>query len=80
MAVLEDAGARVRHTDDGVEKQCLRCTDWWPADREFFHVKSSGSCGLASWCRACHAEWRNARRAGLALPAARAVALAGVSQ
>lgn len=41
----------------GLEKQCGRCGEWWPADREFF-TTGSGAYGLHSWCRACQTERR----------------------
>jgi hypothetical protein len=37
----------------GIERQCGRCREWWPADSEFYH---KGGNGLHSYCIACVAE------------------------
>lgn len=44
----------------GPEKRCPKCTEWWPADTEFFHGRPGGQ--LDSWCRACVNEKRQLRR------------------
>lgn len=51
-------------TDIGMQARCTKCGELWPADTEFFerhHIS-----GLASACKACHAErkLRNARQQG----------------
>jgi len=53
-----------RETPEGTERRCSRCTEWWPADGEFFN-KGQGNT-LQSWCRACMSEARKARQAGQA--------------
>ena len=42
---------------DGLYKLCTRCSDYWPADSEFFYASKSPD-GLTSWCKACYIEWR----------------------
>lgn len=37
-------------------KLCPRCKDYWPLDREFFIFHG----GYSSWCKACHAEAKEA--------------------
>lgn len=46
----------------GLEARCSRCGDTWPADTEFFHAAPNTTTGLCCMCKACHAEWRGARR------------------
>jgi hypothetical protein len=55
--------------DLGYQKQCAKCDEWWPLDREFWGVqkwqageivKANGrpyvrhTPGWRLWCRACH--------------------------
>lgn len=40
---------------DAPEKQCARCKDEWPAEPEFFPVRSDNG-KLSGWCKACHVE------------------------
>ena len=40
-------------TELGVEAQCSRCEEFFPADREFFFA-SKGR--VHSWCKACASE------------------------
>lgn len=50
-------------TELGVERRCARCGDLWPAkDPEFWRLKRPGV--WQSWCRACLAEYDQARRRG----------------
>lgn len=58
---------RSRDTDEGTERYCSRCNDWWPEDIEFFQRKRGG---WHCWCRACFNEARAERRAAEALQAA----------
>jgi DNA-binding PadR family transcriptional regulator len=43
-----------RQAEYGPEKWCARCREWWPADREFFHLNRAQPGGLSVWCRACN--------------------------
>ena len=52
-----------------LEKRCGHCREWWPADGEFFFPDKHGPTRLQSWCKACFAELRNARRAAERLEA-----------
>lgn len=54
---------KLRTTIDGPEKFCTRCSEWWPADREFFHAYPSGAAGLFYCCKACYSEWLREHRA-----------------
>lgn len=54
----------LRKTIDGPEKFCKKCSEWWPADSEFWHADKDGAGGLFYCCRACYFEWRTGRRAG----------------
>lgn len=51
---------RYRVNEDGeTEKLCIRCGEWWPADKEFFYLaKYHGHDGLSYWCKACYLERR----------------------
>ena len=51
-----------RQTEDGAERRCPKCAEYWPADLEFFHSAPRSGGGLSSWCKACYADDRNARR------------------
>ena len=43
----------------GKERWCPRCSEWWPADGEFFYTTgNAGSGQLMGWCKACYTEWR----------------------
>ena len=44
----------------GVVRQCARCREWWPANREFFHA-SRRPIGLQVYCKACAVEHRAER-------------------
>ena len=46
----------------GVQRRCPRCGDWWPLDATFWISITDGRPGHA-WCRACLAEYQQARRA-----------------
>lgn len=43
-----------------IERQCRKCSDWWPLDQ----FEKSPSCrgGRSSTCHACRNEYRGARR------------------
>ena len=53
--------------DGQLERQCTKCDEWWPADKEFFYTtganKESGRDELHPWCKACYQEWRINKRA-----------------
>lgn len=51
-------GQRLRETEDGPDKLCARCDEWWPATPEFFFRNRIAEGGLAYCCKACFAEWR----------------------
>jgi hypothetical protein len=40
----------------GVEKCCLACRQFWPADSEFFAPRNNSRNPLSQRCRACIAE------------------------
>jgi hypothetical protein len=40
----------------GVEKRCLSCRQFWPADTEFFAPQKNKRNPLSQRCRACVAE------------------------
>lgn len=58
------ASGKYRIELDGLQKQCCRCHDYWPADSEFFYTDKKGSDGLFGFCKACYIEKRfpNGRR------------------
>ncbi|HWH86333.1 MAG TPA: hypothetical protein VNV36_06130 [Pseudomonas sp.] len=45
----------------GVERYCVHCREYWPADNEFFRVRADDG-KFSSWCRACEYEARNNKR------------------
>jgi hypothetical protein len=47
-------------TELGRELKCNRCSDFWPADEEFWYRASKNR--LSNWCKACYLEWRNENR------------------
>lgn len=49
-------------TDIGREKCCPRCSEYWPADSQFYHTNPSKTDGLQYWCKACYAEWQTAKK------------------
>lgn len=50
---------RVRETTEGLEKYCPKCSDWWPADLEFFFAEPKGVLGLFYCCKACYLDMDN---------------------
>ena len=54
----EFRSGNMRRSEDGLEKRCTRCNDWWPADGEFFYSNPRHVAGLADWCKACYSEHR----------------------
>ena len=45
----------IRFSDElGRELKCTSCSDFLPADTEFFNSCKSKPTGLNSWCRACY--------------------------
>lgn len=40
----------------GLEKRCLACRQFWPADSEFFEPRRNWRNPLSQRCRACIAE------------------------
>ena len=37
----------------GLEKRCLTCNEYWPADEEFFSLAPRSRDGLTTRCIAC---------------------------
>lgn len=54
---------RYLHQWWGMEKRCPRCSEYWPADEEFFSPRAGGK--LDSWCRCCVNEYHQDRRRSL---------------
>lgn len=49
-------------SDIGLEIQCSKCKDMWPATTEFFFkTKKGGVFGFMHWCRACFKEYRQTK-------------------
>jgi hypothetical protein len=53
---------RLRETPEGLEKHCAKCSEWWPADREFFFGDPEGVHRLFYCCKACYREHLDPRR------------------
>jgi RNase P subunit RPR2 len=49
--------ANERFNEDIQECQCIKCLEWWPADKEFFFT-NSGHGKLMARCKACYTEDR----------------------
>jgi len=49
---------QTRETELGPEIQCVKCQEFWPADREFFYMSKGKP---HSWCRACYDASPSAR-------------------
>lgn len=47
---------KLRTTDEGPEKMCTKCREWWPADLEFFYADPKGVGGLFLYCKACYMD------------------------
>lgn len=47
-------GSCTRQTVDGLEKWCPRCSEWWPADSEYFWLSPKSPTGLFYCCKACY--------------------------
>ena len=43
----------VKETELGLEQRCSKCAEWWPLDREFWHIQRHSTHGFTSICRAC---------------------------
>lgn len=46
--------------DDGAERRCPACGEWWPEADEFFYRDARHGC-LQSWCKACTNRPRRSR-------------------
>jgi len=53
--------AMIIETEIGLEKECARCHEMWPADEEFFYKRGDG---LHCYCKACVAERCKELRSG----------------
>ena len=40
----------IKFRDGSLQKQCVRCRDWWPLTRRFWWHNGKR---FHSWCRAC---------------------------
>lgn len=49
-------------TELGIERQCNACGEWWPLDREFYHLAPKGLLGFKARCRACEGTGSGAAR------------------
>jgi hypothetical protein len=47
-----------QRTQDGLEKFCNGCQEYWPADSEFFYANRNHADGLGNSCKACYLEKR----------------------
>lgn len=47
-----------RDGDDGLEKRCCKCREYWPADSEFFYSAKGRADDLRDDCKACYIENR----------------------
>jgi hypothetical protein len=45
----------VANTEDGQEKLCTKCSEWWPLDPDFFCWLPSRNA-YHSWCKACDTD------------------------
>lgn len=47
------------------EKACTKCSEPWPADKEFFRCqpRRNNPHRLAPWCRACEKDYASEKRA-----------------
>lgn len=57
-----ERGHSLRDGDEGPEKFCGTCREWWPADPEFFCRDSGSPSGLFHACKACCADHQRATR------------------
>ena len=53
---------RLREGELGTEKYCNKCSEWWPADTEFFYADGGDPTGLYHCCKACYEEYSSASR------------------
>ncbi len=47
-----------KNGEDGLEKRCNKCLEYWPADSEFFYASCRRPDGLIETCKACYQENR----------------------
>lgn len=52
----------VRIGEDGIEKRCTRCQQFFPIHSDFWHNCAKNPDGLLSWCRPCELERATERR------------------
>lgn len=50
-------------TGIGLERRCSNCSDYWPADTEFFWSSPGTGAGLHCWCKACYSARMKAKAA-----------------
>lgn len=44
--------------ENGLEKKCRTCLEYWPADSEFFYSNRNTADGITAICKACYVETR----------------------
>lgn len=52
------ASGAYQHGEEGLEKRCSKCREYWPADSEFFYASRGEPDGLIHTCKACYQENR----------------------
>ncbi|HCG6617783.1 TPA: hypothetical protein NJ225_004376 [Vibrio parahaemolyticus] len=52
----------LRLGEDGIEKRCSRCRQFFPIATEFWHNCRNSPDGFLGWCRACELERATAKR------------------
>jgi erythromycin esterase-like protein len=45
-------------TELGVEKRCVKCGEFWPAEPEFFQRNRDNPDGLDNYCKDCRQQAR----------------------
>lgn len=47
---------KTKMTDLGLEIECCKCGEFYPADTEFFYAQKNTKYGIHSWCKACYEQ------------------------
>ena len=53
---------KYKHTDLGLERECSKCKEFWPADTEFWQAQKGQLDGFTSQCKACLNDTKTERR------------------